>query len=540
MRNQLLLVLGLLAGTACSGADAQSISNGDNSDPAGEPAGGDGADQGGDPGASDGGTSKGDASTPKPGEPAHLATGLTITEVAIFQAVKISLVKQGTRIAQRNAPIVAGRDGLVRVYVAPVAGAATKPVTAVLTLTALDGTVFPALTDTKTLSAASTDAASASTFNFLVPKTSLPVGVKIAVALTDASAPVVASGVKNDARWPADGSSDVLGAANSGPQLKIVLVPVQYMADSSGRLPDTTPAQVERYRQMMNALYPVANVDISVHAPLQWTKAISANGTGFGTVLQGIINLRETDGAADDVYYWGSFTPGATFSSYCQGSCVTGLSGVLNDPRDSTARASVGVGFSGDSSASTMAHELGHAHGRSHSPCGGASNTDPQFPYAGGTIGSWGYDLRTKALVSPSTGKDMMGYCTPEWISDYTYSALFDRVRYVNNAKSIMTQQIDFATPFAAPKAAYRFVEVAADGSLSWGEPVALRAQPYAEPHEVTFEASNGAPVSTATAHYYKYDHLPGGFLIVPEGPSQFARMSVKTLGTRATTTLSR
>jgi hypothetical protein len=56
----------------------------------------------------------------------------------------------------------------------------------------------------------------------------------------------------------------------------------------------------------------------------------------------------------------------------------------------------------------------------------------------------------------------------------------------------------------------------------------------------VTFEASNGAPVSTATAHYYKYDHLPGGFLIVPEGPSQFARMSVKTLGTRATTTLSR
>ncbi len=537
MRNH-FLVLGLLAATACSGGDAQSISNGDGSDPSSDPAGGDGVDQGGDPATSDGGTAKGDAgTTPKPGEPAHLATNLTITEVAIFQAVKISLVKQGTRVAQRNAPIVAGREALVRAYVTPVAGAATKPVTAVLTLTALDGTVFPVVSDTKTLSAASTDASSASTFNFQVPKTSLPVGVKISIALTEASAPVVANGVKNDARWPADGTSDVLGAANSGPQLKIVLVPVQYMADTSGRLPDTTPAQVERYRQMMYAMYPVANVDISVHAPLQWTKAISANGTGFGTVLQGVINLRETDGVGDYVYYWGSFTPSSTFSSYCQGGCVTGLSGVLDDPRDSTARASVGVGFSGDSSASTMAHELGHAHGRSHSPCGGASNTDPQFPYPGGIIGSWGYDLRTKALVSPSTGKDLMGYCTPEWISDYTYSALFDRVRYVNNAKAVSTAVSTQTRDFVAPKS-YRFVQVAADGSLSWGEPVVLRAQPYAEPHEVTFEAQSGAPVSTATAHYYKYDHLPGGFLIVPEGPSQFARMSVKTLNARPITTL--
>ena len=87
---------------------------------------------------------------------------------------------------------------------------------------------------------------------------------------------------------------------------------------------------------------------------------------------------------------------------------MSGLSPVVTNPTDSASRGSVGLGFTGDGSAGTMAHEVGHAHGRSHAPCGGASGVDPGFPYSGGAIGTWGYSAATKQLMDPAQTKDVM------------------------------------------------------------------------------------------------------------------------------------
>ena len=70
-------------------------------------------------------------------------------------------------------------------------------------------------------------------------------------------------------------------------------------------------------------------------------------------------------------------------------------------------------------------HEVGHEQGRYHAPCS-TSGADANFPYAGGSIGVWGYDILSKQFFSPTRGKDMMGYCPNEWVSDYTYAALGD------------------------------------------------------------------------------------------------------------------
>jgi hypothetical protein len=81
-----------------------------------------------------------------------------------------------------------------------------------------------------------------------------------------------------------------------------------------------------------------------------------------------------------------------------------------------------------------MVHELGHAHGRGHAPCapgGGISGVDGRYPYSGGDTSTWGWDLRSNKLHPPSA-KDIMGYCEPAWISDYTYNALADRCEQVN------------------------------------------------------------------------------------------------------------
>jgi hypothetical protein len=77
-----------------------------------------------------------------------------------------------------------------------------------------------------------------------------------------------------------------------------------------------------------------------------------------------------------------------------------------------------------------MAHEIGHTHGRKHAPCG-TVGPDGNYPYPGGTIGVMGFDRRTGAFIDPASS-DILGFCGNQWISDYTYDGLLERVALVN------------------------------------------------------------------------------------------------------------
>jgi len=68
----------------------------------------------------------------------------------------------------------------------------------------------------------------------------------------------------------------------------------------------------------------------------------------------------------------------------------------------------------------TAAHEFGHNRGRDHAPCGDPAYPDPDYPYSNGIIGQFGFNL-SKFTVIPNTYKDIMSYCSLEWVSDYTY-----------------------------------------------------------------------------------------------------------------------
>ena len=72
------------------------------------------------------------------------------------------------------------------------------------------------------------------------------------------------------------------------------------------------------------------------------------------------------------------------------------------------------------SASGVAAHEWGHNWGRQHAPCGDPANPDPNFPYGGGVTGVYGYD-QVGQVVKPPTAHDLMGYCSNDWISDYTY-----------------------------------------------------------------------------------------------------------------------
>jgi hypothetical protein len=78
-----------------------------------------------------------------------------------------------------------------------------------------------------------------------------------------------------------------------------------------------------------------------------------------------------------------------------------------------------------------LAHELGHNLGRFHAPSCGAGGPDGAYPEPDGTVGggahdtfSWEQGLTTSAPAVPANRYDVMGYCTPIWISPYTYDAM--------------------------------------------------------------------------------------------------------------------
>jgi hypothetical protein len=77
------------------------------------------------------------------------------------------------------------------------------------------------------------------------------------------------------------------------------------------------------------------------------------------------------------------------------------------------------------SASDVLAHELGHNFGRLHAPCGNPSGVDGAYPYSGATIGMYGYDITSNSIRFPAL-HDLMSYCDPPWISDYTYRAIMN------------------------------------------------------------------------------------------------------------------
>jgi hypothetical protein len=133
---------------------------------------------------------------------------------------------------------------------------------------------------------------------------------------------------------------------------------------------------------------------------------LSSDGTGWNTALIELAAKHAAEDPHSNRYYYGVVNPNYT-------SGVVGL-GYVGAP--------TAIGWDKDISGSTLAHEEGHNMGDEHSPCGGAGNPDPNYPYAGGVIGVSGWDaFAASGNFKPITDHDLMGYCSNIWISDYVY-----------------------------------------------------------------------------------------------------------------------
>ena len=518
---------------ACSGTAPSGFSSGDDSSGGG----GGGGDDSSNGGGGSGGGGKDGGGGVVPPAPTQLQQSVDVTDINVYQATEVELVK-ASKAAAHQTPVVAGRPALFRVFVSPHSGFSGN-VNAQLRFEDGTGKALDQISQSLSVSGASSENDPSSTINFDVPAADLVTGGKFSVALVDTSAANVPSGTVSTARYPQDGSVDATTAKDTGP-LKIVVVPTVV---SGGYAPDTSSSQLQTLHDTMFGIYPVTDVQITVHAQENAPYAVAPTSSqGFENVLEWGTSLRESDNPPDDVYYWITFDPKSSFSSFCGGGCIAGLSTVASAD-DPSGRVSTGLGYTGTDTAFTMAHEVGHAHGRDHAPGCGASGIDSSFPSSyiingaqgqEGSIGVVGYDIVGKQFIDPSQTGDMMGYCPPTWVSDYTYRALAARVATVNGAADMIGSPLKFATPQA-----HRFVNIDSAGNVTWGQAIDMRDKPQPGDHTVTYLDAKGNTMLTVTAELHKLDHGGGGFLIVPEGPVGFASIKVTNVGSaRAERTL--
>jgi hypothetical protein len=352
-------------------------------------------------------------STPtEPTEPTEptVATVPVFRDLSFFQVVEVPAGVGDDEIlpADRNAPLIAGREALLRANVTLPEDYAPGLLEVVVEVVTPSGTVvFRSPVDSDLLSLVT------------LPATAMAAGATYSVHLTEDDA-------ERDL-FPDDGAAE-LGAKVTG-GLKVRVVPFEV----NGFVPDTSQVVIDGYEAALMAVYPVTQVEIDV-APVEvWGGAFD-----LGDINVRVGQLQEEamfGGQVDwDVYYYAMVNGVATRDEFT-GSTGTSESGG-SEPL-TRAYFAAGAAFGDQKSEDTLIHEIGHTHGLLHTACSGTEdNPDPDFPYADGTIGIEGYDFRTGTFVPPDA-KDMMGYCYPRWVSDYHYAKLADHVAYAQTYNSL-------------------------------------------------------------------------------------------------------
>jgi len=303
----------------------------------------------------------------------------------------------------------------------------------------------------------------------------------------------IAETSETDNTFPSSGTAGAVDVRTL-PPFNVRFVPVLQSVNSLQG--EVTVASAPSFLSRLLTLLPVADYSADVRAPYTTSAPalLSDNANGaWGTILSEVLALKSGDASAR--YYYGvvktSYSSGVAGIGYVGGSAHTA------------------IGWDRLPSASgVMAHEVGHNMGRSHAPCGGAGGPDATYPHSGGSIGVWGLDVAALELKSPATYYDLMGYCDPDWVSDYNWSAM---VTFRQNGPDNSVGLSDRRT--------------AGRGLLVWGritssglvlEPAfvvdnADLTPPPAGPHRIEARDANGGVMFSIAFAANEFNDLPTG-----------------------------
>jgi hypothetical protein len=216
----------------------------------------------------------------------------------------------------------------------------------------------------------------------------------------------------------------------SSPSVKVKIYNVRFQAGGTWHQADWT-----HYWMLLSWLrrgYPTANVEWSVQT-LNWPTAnppwtLPGSDAGCGDVNNALATQRTLDGSPARWRYYGMVIDTAGFMR----GCAAGIPAyIASGP---TGTGTWGWDFDGSYGDWYGGHELGHTYGRGHANFCGAGG-GPSYPYPEGRIGGptgdpqryYGWDVELRR-VYPWNWTDVMSYCANEWISDFTYKGIRDRL----------------------------------------------------------------------------------------------------------------
>ncbi|MES2524566.1 MAG: hypothetical protein V4617_17840 [Gemmatimonadota bacterium] len=330
---------------------------------------------------------------PAPPPPSSSSLNLQIAAMYLTQSVQ-SL--------DGRVPLVAGKNAVLRVFA--VANGSNSAQPTVRARFFRSGALVSTITASAGSGAVPTginEASTGASWNVQVPASLIQPGLSV-LAEVDPDNGVPESN-ESDNQYPSSGSAATIDV-RVVPTLAVTFVPL--LQSPTGQQGGISESNKEEFLATTRQLLPIAGINASVRAPYTTSYALSSNGAGWGEAISELWALRAAEGG-NGTYY------GVAKTNYTSG--VAGI-GYIGAPT------AIGWDFL-PSASGVMAHELGHTWGREHAPCGGVAGADASYPHAGGTIGAYGFNLTTGQVVS-SDWKDLMGYCGPQWVSDYTYRGI--------------------------------------------------------------------------------------------------------------------
>jgi hypothetical protein len=114
--------------------------------------------------------------------------------------------------------------------------------------------------------------------------------------------------------------------------------------------------------------------------------------------------------------------------------------------------------------------------------------------------------------MEASTYFDIMSYCSPYWISDFTWSALFERIRDINLLYGAETSTL---TPVRAslPDTNWHSLVLFEDGSLGWAPDTRMAGEPGGTLRRLEILDHQDRVVGAVQARFSPRAPGPGGLL---------------------------